>query len=292
MTGAVTVRSVRDALLRPQVALGLLPLAIEERRDGAAARAVVAAALDAGVGVFDTADVYGRQGEPPGYAELVLATFLTPARRADGVLVATKGGVVRLPDGSRRPCGRPEHLRAACEASVRRLGVEAIDLYQLHRVDPDIPFEESLGALIELVDRGLVRAIGLSNVPCELIDRGRQVAGERLVSVQNQFSPVDVGTGEHRHCRDLGLAFLAWGVLGGVDAAGSLAQRCPAAARVAAARGVSVQRVVVAWALAQGVGVVPVIGARRAASIEDSAAAVELTLTGAELTAITPAGAA
>jgi aryl-alcohol dehydrogenase-like predicted oxidoreductase len=282
----MTSLSVRAVLLRPQIALGLLPLAIGNQRDKAAA--VIAAAMDSGVRVFDAADVYARPGEPPGYTELVLAECLQPARRREGTVIATKGGLILLADGSRRPCGRPDFLRAACKASARRLSVEAIDLYQLHRVDPKVPFEDSLGTLVELADEGLIRAIGLSNVPAELMTLGQQLAGDRLVSVQNQFSPAGGLRADHQRCHELGLAFLAYGVLGGTGNAGSIGRRFPAAAAVAAARGVSVQRVIVACALARGAGMVPVIGASRAASIEDSVAATALVLSKDELTAMMP----
>jgi aryl-alcohol dehydrogenase-like predicted oxidoreductase len=194
---------------------------------------------------------------------------------------------VRSPDGSRLPCGRPEHLRSACEASLRRLGLEAIDLYQLHRPDPDVPYDESLGALAELAERGIVRAIGVSNVSADLVGLAHDVCGDALVAVQNALPPWseppdDVGN----VCARLGLVLLAYGVLGGTGRAAGLATEHPTAQAMAAARGVSVQRLAVAWTLAVVPPALPIVGARRPSSIRDSAAAVKLSLARQELRAL------
>ena len=249
-------------------------MAIEGRPDECDARATVRAALEAGARVIDTADVYGRTGEPPGYAERLLRSL------PDDALVATKGGLVREPNGTRRVCGDPVYLRAACEASIRRMQVAAIDIYQLHRADPRVPFEDSVGALLELAERGLVRAIGVCNASAHQIDAAARICGPRLVSVQNRLDPAaGVDPDVLGACDRAGLAFLGYAVFGGVDGAASLPERWPDAARVAAAHGVSVHRVVVARALACAPAVVPIVGARRPASIVDSVAARDLVLT-------------
>ncbi len=263
------------------VALGMLPLAIEGRPSEREAHVVIGAALDAGVRVIDTADVYGMTGQLPGYAERLLQQFTQKA------LVATKGGLVRDPDGRRRPAGRPDHLRAACEASLRRLGVEAIDLYQLHRSDPRVPYEDSIGALVELADRGLVHTIGISNASAEQIEIALRICDGRLVSVQNRLSPQNgVPRDVLDACRRSGLALLGYGVLGGVDGARSLASRLPEVTRVAASRGVSAYQVAIAWALALDPVVMPVVGSRRPDSIRDSVAALALELSEEELAAV------
>lgn len=259
----------------------MLPLAIEGRPSEREAHGVIRAALDAGVRLIDTADVYGVKGEPQGYAERLLRPYTKE------VMVATKGGLVREAAGSRRPVGTPEHLRAACEASLRRLDIEAIDLYQLHRGDPDVPYEESLGALVELVDQGLVRAIGISNATVEQVEIARRLCGKRLVSVQNRLSPLDRAPYELlAECRRAGLAMLGYGMFGGVESADSLGSRQTGLTAVASARGVSVHRVAVAWALSLDRAVVPIVGSRRPSSIRDSTAALGLELSEQELARI------
>lgn len=283
---------MRSVLAGRHVALGLLPLAIEGRPDAGDGMATIRAAIDAGVRVVDTADVYGRTGEPPGYAERLLAPILRDSR-CSHVVVATKGGLVSLADGTRVPRGEPAHLRAACEASIQRLGVDAVDVYQLHRPDPAVAFEDSVGALVDLVDRGLARAVGVSNVAPEQLAVARRVAGDRLVAVQNRLAPDMPAAGDARgtlpESARHGLTYLAWGIFGGTDDAPSLAVRWPAGARVALARGVSVHRMAVGWALA--LGAVPVVGARRASSIIDAAAAIDLDLSRAELDELAGIGA-
>ena len=261
------------------IGLGAMPLSTKEDRpshDGAVA--VVHAALGAGVTLIDTADAYAREEAEFGHNESLVADALRSYGTTD-VLVATKGGHTRSGtdwglDGS------PVYLRRACEASLRRLGVDAIGLYQFHRPDPGTPWEESMGALRALADAGLVRMVGISNADIARIDSARSIVGDALVSVQNQFSPgYRSSHGELEHCAAHGLAFLPWSPFGGVSAAGSLGASAPAFAEVAAELGVSVYRVTLAWHLAQSDVVVPIPGASRAASITDSAAAAGLELT-------------
>ncbi len=244
---------------------------------------VVHAALDAGVTLIDTADAYSRDEAEFGHNEELVAEALRSYGSPD-VLVATKGGHTRSGTGWGLD-GTEAYLRRACEDSLRRLGVEAIGLYQFHRPDPATPWEESMGALRSLADDGLVRMVGVSNADVAQIDAARSIVGAAFVSVQNQFSPGwRSSAGELAHCAAHGLAFLPWSPFGGVSAAGSLDSAAPAFAEVAAELGVSVYRVTLAWHLAQADVVVPIPGASRAASIQDSAAAADLQLTDAQLT--------
>jgi aryl-alcohol dehydrogenase-like predicted oxidoreductase len=266
------------------IGLGAMPLSTKQDRPSPAdAEAVVHAALDAGVTLIDTADAYAADEAEFGHNEETVARALRSYGAADDVLVATKGGHTRRGqewglDGS------PSYLRTACEASLRRLGVEAIGLYQFHRPDPATPWEESMGALRSLHDDGLVRMIGISNADVGQIDAAREICGDALVSVQNQFSPAYRSShGELEHCAARGLAFLPWSPFGGISAAGSLDAAAPAFAEVARELGVSVHRVTLAWHLAQADVVVPIPGASQPASIQDSAAATDLTLTADQL---------
>jgi aryl-alcohol dehydrogenase-like predicted oxidoreductase len=265
------------------IGLGAMPLSTKDPRPSPAeAEAVVHAALDAGVTLIDTADAYSRDEADFGHNETLVADALRSYGRVD-VLVATKGGHTRHGtdwglDGS------PEYLRRACEASIRRLHVEAIGLYQLHRPDPATPWEVSMGALRSLADDGLVRMVGISNANIAQIDAAREIVGDALVSVQNQFSPGYRSSAvELEHCASLGLAWLPWSPFGGISAAGALDAEAPAFAEVAQELGVSVYRVTVAWHLAQADVVLPIPGATRPASIIDSAAAADLTLSADQL---------
>ena len=261
------------------IGLGAMPLSTKQPRPSPAdAEAVVHAALDAGVTLIDTADAYAYDEAEFGHNEELVASALRSYGRAD-VLVATKGGHTRQGtdwglDGS------PAYLRKACEASLRRLHVDAIGLYQLHRPDPATPWEDSMGGLRSLVDDGLVRMVGVSNADIAQIDVARSVVGPAMVSVQNQFSPGwRFSADELAHCQAHGLAWLPWSPFGGVSAAGSLDAQAPAFAEVAAELGVSVYRVTLAWHLAQADVVLPIPGATRRESILDSAAAADLELT-------------
>ncbi|HMG63235.1 MAG TPA: aldo/keto reductase, partial [Streptosporangiaceae bacterium] len=173
----------------------------------------------------------------------------------------------------------------AAEASLKALGVDAIGLYQFHRTDPGTPYEESIGALRELLDAGKIRMAGISNASVEQIDTARRVLGEgNLASVQNQFSPAFRSSeGELRHCAELGIAFLPWSPLGGISRAGELGERHGAFQEVADAHGVSPQQVTLAWELAKAPVVIPIPGASRPESITDSVKAADLVLTAAEL---------
>ncbi|MFI6051685.1 aldo/keto reductase [Streptomyces violascens] len=271
------------------VGYGAMPLSIEGRPDEARAVATVHAALDAGVTLIDTADSYYAPGGEPGHNELLVARALASYGGAtDHVLVATKGGRGRTDDGGWTVNGDPGHLRRAAEGSLKRLGAEAIGLYQLHKPDPDVPFAESLGALRELAEEGKIRTVGISNADTDQIREAKAVLGDLLVSVQNRYSPaVRDGEPELRLCAELGLAYLPWSPLGGISRSaldGPGGPEAPSAFHtVADARGVSPQQVALAWLLALSPTLIPIPGASRPESIRDSAGAADLVLTGEEL---------
>ncbi|MFG2351605.1 aldo/keto reductase [Streptomyces phaeochromogenes] len=280
------------------VGLGAMPLSIEGRPDEGRAMATVHAALDAGVTLLDTADSYHLPGDEPGHNERLVARALaTYGGDTADVLVTTKGGRGRPADGSWTVTGSPLHLKSAAEASLKRLGVEAIGLYQLHKPDPAVPFEDSVGALRDLLDEGKIRYAGISNTDVGQIRRAHALLGDRLVSVQNRYSPaVRDSEPELRLCAELGLAFLPWSPLGGISRSSldGPSRRLPpedtghptgldAFHAVARERGVSPQQVCLAWLLTRSPVVVPIPGASRPGTIRDSAGAADLELTPEEV---------
>ncbi|MDX2547425.1 aldo/keto reductase [Streptomyces sp. WI04-05B] len=265
------------------IGLGGMPMSIEGRPDEARSLATIHAALDTGVTLIDTADAYHLRADDVGHNETLIAKALASHERGPDVLVATKGGHLRPGDGSWTLDGSPAHIREACEASLRRLGVEAIGLYQFHRPDPKVPYEESVGAVRDLLDEGKIRMAGISNADPDQIRQANEILGGRLVAVQNQFSPAFRSSEpELRLCDELGIAFLPWSPLGGISRAGDLGSAYAPFARIAAAHGVSPQRVCLAWMLAKSPVVVPIPGASRPETIRDSAAAPRLTLSAEE----------
>jgi len=250
--------------------------------------AAVRAALDAGITLFDTADAYGPGDDlgagAQGENERLIAGLLDELGVRDRVLLATKGGHVRTDEGLWEVDSRPEHLRRAVDDSLGRLGVEQIALWQHHRPDPDVAYEDVVGTLQEIHATGKVRMVGLSNADADQIRLAHKVLGHALVSVQNQFSPAFRSSRPEIHlCEELGLAFLPWSPLGGLSDAKELAEKHPAFAGVADRRGVSAQQVALAWELAQSPVVIPIPGAKRPASVIDSAAAADLELTDEEI---------
>jgi aryl-alcohol dehydrogenase-like predicted oxidoreductase len=268
------------------IGLGAMPMSIEGRPDEQRSIRTIHAALDAGITIVDTADAYHLHADEVGHNESLIARALASyGSDASDVLVATKGGHLRPGDGSWTLNGSPEYLKAACDASLKRLGVEAIGLYQHHRPDPSVPYAESIGAIRDLLDAGKIRLAGISNASPERIRQAQEILGGRLVSVQNEFSPAHRSSEpELRLCDELGLAFLPWSPLGGISSAASLGDRNARFADVAREHGVSPQRVCLAWMLAKSPVVVPIPGSSRPETIRDSAAAVDLTLSDDELT--------
>ncbi|MFI6619659.1 aldo/keto reductase [Streptomyces sp. NPDC050528] len=266
------------------IGLGGMPMSIEGRPDEERSLATIHAALDAGVTLIDTADAYHQFADEVGHNETLIAKALASHDRGADVLVATKGGHLRPGDGSWTLNGSPAYLKEACEASLRRLGVEAIGLYQFHRPDPTVPYAESVGAVRELLDEGKIRMAGISNADPEQIRLANEILDGRLVSVQNQFSPAFRSSEpELDLCDELGIAFLPWSPLGGIARAGELGSAYAPFATIAEKHGVSPQRVCLAWMLAKSPVVVPIPGASRPETIRDSAAAPELTLSAEEI---------
>lgn len=273
-----------------RLAFGLLPLAVAGRPTEAAAIRTIRAAIDAGVVLIDTADIYGLDNEAFGYTESLLALAIKKVSGSNRPLIATKGGLIRMPDGSRRPRGDPAYLMQACHRSRKRLEVESIDLYQLHRPDPGVPFAESVGALRDLLDGGWIRSAGVSNVSATQIDSARSILGNGLVAIQNKFSVEDRRDTQGLSTSALyGLAYLAWGPLGGIGQGQALGRRLPALRRVAARHGVSPHRVALAWLLAHKRHMVPVVGTRVPAHLADAVAATLLILTAEDMRDITEA---
>ena len=275
------------------IGLGGMPMSIEGRPDEARSIATFHAALDEGVTLIDTADAYHLHAGEVGHNEELIAKALrTYGGDTSEVLVATKGGHLRPGDGSWTQDGSPAHLLEAAKASAKRLGVEAIGLYQFHRPDPKVPYADSIGAVVQLLDEGVIQLAGISNANVEQIDQANELLGGRLVSVQNQFSPAFRSSqGELEHCAELGIAFLPWSPLGGIARAGEVGSRHGAFQQVADAHGVSPQQVTLAWELALAPVVIPIPGASRPTSIQDSVKAAELQLSAAEVALLSGAGA-
>jgi aryl-alcohol dehydrogenase-like predicted oxidoreductase len=262
-------------------------LSIDGRPSDAEGVRTIHAALDAGVTLIDTADVYCIDDRDIGHNERLIARALREKQATVATIatVATKGGLER-PNGSWTRNARPAHLRAACEKSLAALGVARIDVYQLHAPDPSVPFEDSVGELSRLATEGKIAHVGLSNVSVEEIDRARAIVP--IVSVQNRWSPrhrAPEQDGVLARCGELGIAFLPYSPFGGAGGAKSLAS-LGTLAKQARARNVSPHRLVLAWMLAKSPVVIPIPGARRSESIEDSASASDLVLSLAEVAAI------
>jgi pyridoxine 4-dehydrogenase len=242
-------------------------------RDRGEALRLLRRAVDLGVDFFDTADAYG-----PHECELLVAEALHPYR---DLVVATKGGLRRHGPGRWSKDGRPAHLKAACEASLRRLRVDCIELYQLHAVDPAVPLEDSLGALAELRAAGKIRRIGICNVTSDGLERALAVVP--VVSVQNRFSLADRSAADVlERCEARGIAFVAWAPL----AKGYLARRPGRLTRVAAARGATPGQVALAWVLGRSPVTIPIPGTASPAHLEENVGAAGLRLSPVDVAAL------
>ncbi len=242
------------------------------------------AALDAGITLLDTADVYCFDQSDIGHNERIIARALREKPGAK-VIVATKGGLER-PGGAWTRNAKPAHLRAACEASLKALGRERIDLYQLHAPDPEVPYTDSVGELARLRVEGKIAHIGLSNVAVRHIQLAAQAIP--IATIQNRYNPLDRSPerdGVLACCERMGLAFLPYSPFGGAGGARSLASVGTLAAE-ARKRGVSPHRLVLAWMLAKSPAIVPIPGARRVESVKDSALASELALSEQDVRAV------
>jgi aryl-alcohol dehydrogenase-like predicted oxidoreductase len=287
---AIPRRSLgQDAPLVSAVGYGGMHLSIQDRPPEEQGVRVIQTALDAGVTLIDTADVYCLDEHDIGHNERLVARALK-GRSADRerVIVATKGGVTR-PHGRWETDGRPEHLRAACERSLKALEVDCIDLYQLHSPDPRVPLAESVGALADLQQQGKIRWVGISNVSVPQIWEAESVV--RVTSVQNRLNPFfreALAQGVVEYCERRGIGFLAYSPTGG----GRLNRKLPAhpvLQPMAARLGVTPHALVLAWVLARSPAVIVIPSARIVEHALDSISAAELSLSEADLSAITAA---
>lgn len=265
------------------IGLGAMPMSLEGRPSEAESVRVIHASLDAGVRLIDTADVYCIDHRDIGHNERLVARALREwSGKRDEVVVATKGGLER-PNGAWPTNGRPEHLKRACDASLKALGVDAIDVYQLHAPDDEVPFADSVGALAELRRAGKVRHVGLSNVSVAEIREAEKLVP--IVSVQNRCSPFDRSSFEDgvvEYCASRGIAFLAYSPVGGGHGKVRVADSA-VLNRVGKRHGVSPFQVALAWLLAQSPVMLPIPGASKVKNAVDSAAAAKLQLSDEEL---------
>jgi aryl-alcohol dehydrogenase-like predicted oxidoreductase len=243
--------------------------------DPAEARRVLQRAVALGVDFIDTADAYG-----PGTSEELIAAALHPY--PPGIVIATKGGIVRPSRDEWNANGRPQHLREACEASLKRLKVERIDLYQLHTIDPFVPMEDSVGELVRLQQEGKIRHLGVSNFNADELDKALRIA--KVVSVQNRYNVADRSSDAVLHiCESQRIAFIPWRPLaqGASDAAadGPVARL----AKVAERRGLSMPQAAIAWSLARSPVMLPIPGTSKVKHLEENVAAASVRLTPEEM---------
>jgi aryl-alcohol dehydrogenase-like predicted oxidoreductase len=245
-----------------------------EPPDREKAKATLRRAVELGVNFIDTADSYG-----PEVSEILIAEALHPY--PDDLVIASKGGLVRPGPDQWEPDGRPEHLREACEGSLRRLRLDQIPLYQFHRVDPKVPLAESIGALVELKDEGKIRHIGLSNVNEEQYREAERLTP--IVSIQNRYNVTDrssepmVDLAEQED-----LVFLPWAPIQEAD-------RRPAVLAAAERHGISVRQVVLAWLLDRSQQMLPIPGTGSPEHVDENVAAASIKLDPLEYNAITEA---
>jgi aryl-alcohol dehydrogenase-like predicted oxidoreductase len=246
--------------------------------DGAIA--VLRRVVEIGVDFIDTADSYG-----PAVSEELIFEALHPYGH---VQVATKAGLLRTGPGVWIPCGRPDYLRQECEMSLRRLGVEALDLFQLHRIDPTVDVDEQFGLLAALYQEGKVRAVGLSNVTAGDLERARGIV--EITSVQNLYNLTNRSSETVLHaCEASGIGFIPWFPV----ASGALALPDSPVAAIAAETGATTSQVSLAWLLAKSPVMLPIPGTSSVAHAEENCGAAQLTLTAeqvATLSALAPAG--
>lgn len=233
--------------------------------DRANAVAVLRRAADLGVDLFDTADSYG-----PVVAEELLREALHPY---DGLTIATKAGLLRTGPGEWHPCGRPEYLRQQCELSLRRLGVERIDLFQLHRIDPTVPADEQFGVMAALREEGKIHLVGLSEVGIAEIEQAQRVVD--VATVQNRYNLVDRGSDEVlRYCTEQGIGFLPWFPI----ASGELARPGGPVAELVDRTGATPSQIALSWLLQRSSVMLPIPGTSSLAHLEENCRAAEVTL--------------
>ncbi len=243
-------------------------------KDPAEAKRVLKRAIELGINFIDTADSYG-----PEVSENLIAEALHPYPK--GLVIATKGGLTRQGPNQWLPVGRPEYLQQCVEMSLRRLRVDTIDLYQLHRIDAKVPVEESLGALKDLQKAGKIRHIGLSEVSVAEIERARKTVA--VVSVQNLYNLSDRKHDDVvNYCEKEKLAFIPWFPMAG----GDILKPGGALDTVAKRHGASVSQIALAWCLHRSPVILPIPGTSTVAHLEENTAAASLQLTDEEWAAI------
>jgi len=250
-----------------------------EPRDANEALAVLRRVVELGTNFIDTADAYG-----PYISERLIKEALYPY--PPGLLIATKGGQVRPRREEWLPDGRPRHLRAACEASLARLKLERIDLYQLHRPDPQVPFEDSIGELAKLQKEGKIRHIGVSNVSVDQLAKASALV--KVVSVQNRYNVVDRDADDVLAvCEREQIAFLPWAPLAqGAQKNAAPDKRLVALGSIAKARHIDMNQANLAWLLARSPVILPIPGTSRVAHLEDNVGAAKIKLTPEEMAQI------
>ncbi len=245
-----------------------------EPPDREQARRVVRRAVELGVNLIDTADSYG-----PFVSEEIIAEALHPY--PEGLLIATKGGLLRDGPGQWRPDCSPAHLREACEGSLRRLGVDRIDLYQLHTVDRQVPYEESIGALAELQAQGKIDKIGVSNVGLVELDTAQRLV--EVVSVQNRFNLTDRAAEDVLDaCTERDLGFIPWFPL----ATGELARPGGVLDTVARRVGATPAQVAIAWLLHRSPVMLPIPGTGSVEHLEENLGAADVQLSDEDMEAL------
>lgn len=281
-TGSAT-EITRSIAGRPvsAIALGGASWPFSDMDDEAAVRSIHTA-IDHGVTMIDTARAYTRV-DHPGHSEAVIAQALASHPRGAEVFVATKGGHYR--DGDAFPIdARRDTVRRHCETSLELLGVERIDLYQLHWPDPEVPVEDAMRTFAELRDEGLISEVGVSNFSIDQLEEARAVVP--IASVQNSFSPFrQDDRAMLDHCAEHGIAYLSYSPLRGA-AHTNLDEAFPAAAALAKEKGISIQRLALAWLLRLSPAMIPICGASRPETVADSAQAATTSLSDDELAAL------
>lgn len=266
-----------------EIGYGAMHLSIEPQRRPSEAESIslLQRAVDElGIDFIDTADAYCADDSETGHNERLIAKALQGERR-DRVVIATKGGSIR-PEGRWERDGRPSHLRKACEASLRALGVERIDLYQHHAPDPSVPVEESIGALADMQREGKIRYIGVSNYSVDQIERVRREA--RIVSVQNQFSVINRKAENEviAHCQANHITYIPWNPIGGRGRAPELGER-DVLAEIAEAHKVAPHAIAIAWLLQLSPAMLPIPGTRSFDHLKADVAGAELRLSAGEI---------
>ena len=241
-------------------------------KDKEEARHVLRRAVELGVNLIDTADAYG-----PETSEILIAEALHPYPK--GLIIATKGGLTRPGPGSWSPNGRPEYLKQCVDKSLKRLRLDRIDLYQLHRIDPKVPMEDSLGAIKEMREAGKIRHVGLSEVSPEEITRARKTVP--IVTVQNRYNLDDrKWDNTLKYCEKEGLGFMPWAPVGGGRVKGA------ALDAVAKELNASVYQVALAWLLQRSPVMLPIPGTSSVKHLEENVGAGKLRLTEAQMKAL------